>query len=292
MSFSSDVKQQLCKVQTDCEFCPAAELAGILETAGNIQEEKIRIVTENKDVAEKIKGLFEACFGFSIESQRANHCYIFLLKEENQIANVKEALAFDEDLEETTPFACCVASYIRGAFLGSGSISDPHKGYHLEFDMKKNSNRLYEALIKKEISAKLVQRKGHDILYIKEYEVIASILGMMGACNAVMEVYNVQIEKEMRNSINRQVNCETANVDKVVRASVRQMEAIEKIHRAGRFSALPDTLQEMARIRQEYPEDSLKELGERLKKPIGKSGVNHRLNRLIEIAAGIQEGKR
>jgi len=138
------------------------------------------------------------------------------------------------------------------------------------------------------IEAKITQRKHYQIVYLKEYEAIAELLGRIGAGGAAMEIYNVSIEKEIRNDVNRRMNCENANMDKIVKAYGKHIMAIRKIERTIGLDALPEALREIALIRLEYPDESLKALGERLMTPIGKSGVNHRLNRLIEIADAIQ----
>ncbi|MCX7714678.1 MAG: DNA-binding protein WhiA [Clostridia bacterium] len=291
MSFSANIKRQLCDVENLCPYCNAAELAGIMEFAGSKKSGCIRLVTENGYVAKKTAQLIDYCFGFSIPYFLQEQRYTFTIDEETILENMTSRLMlFDEnvdiadEMEELMPFDCCKASYIRGAFLGGGSISNPEKSYHLEFSARHEyaARRLCFVFENSGFYAKMIYRKAHHVVYVKEYETIADILGLMGAGGAMMQLYNIQIEKEMRNSVNRQVNCETANMDKVIKASFKQMEAINKIKNTIGFDKLPDTLREMAQIRLLYPEESLKELAERMH--IGKSGVNHRLNRLIEIA--------
>ena len=177
--------------------------------------------------------------------------------------------------------------------MGGGSISDPKKNYHLEFDAKNKSDAaiLIEVLKAEGISAKSTVRKNHAIVYVKGYEAIADVLGLMGAGNASMEIYNVSIEKEIRNDINRIMNCESANMDKVAKAYGKHILAIDKVCATVGLDSLPDTLKEIALVRMEYPDETLSELGARLEKPIGKSGVNHRLNRIIAIAEKINGGK-
>ena len=196
-----------------------------------------------------------------------------------------------DDYDMQTPFECCIMSYIRGAFLGGGSISDPKKSYHLEFDAKyePEADRLCSMLSKCGVASKMTYRKGHYIVYIKEYSVIADTLGIIGDSSSAFEIYNISIEKDVRNSINRQMNCENANMDKVADAYMKHLSAIEKVKNTVGIETLPEVLQEIARVRVMYPEDSLKQLGERLENPIGKSGVNHRLNRIVAIADEISD---
>ncbi len=181
---------------------------------------------------------------------------------------------------------CCMASYIRGAFLGHGSISDPKKAYHLEF-ITKSANEadfLCNLLFLGGLTPKLMQRKSYVIVYMKEANQIADLLGLMGDSADALELFGVQIEKDMRNNINRQVNCENANANKVAKAASKHIFAIKKIKAAKKWHELADTLKEIGDLRCRYPEDSIKALGERLDPPIGKSGVNHRLERILQIA--------
>ena len=184
------------------------------------------------------------------------------------------------------PFDCCRRAFIAGAFLGGGSINDPKKSYHLEFDSKSRQyiGEVIHILSVLGVSAKLTTRKSRYVAYVKGCDMIAAVLGIIGADFAALELYSVSVEKELRNEVNRRVNCENANLDKLAQASSRQIYAIEKIKKSVGLDALSDSLAEIAHLRIEYPEESLKELGARLDPPIGKSGVNHRLNRIIDFA--------
>jgi hypothetical protein len=181
---------------------------------------------------------------------------------------------------------CCKKAFLRGAFLVGGSISDPAKSYHFEIvcTSREQAEQLRNILIDFETDAKIVERKGHFVVYLKEGSQIVDTLGSMGAFVSLMNLENVRILKEMRNSVNRKVNCETANISKTVNAAVKQVEDIERIRDTIGFDTLPPTLREIAQVRLEYPEAPLKELGTYLDPPVGKSGVNHRLRRLSEIA--------
>ena len=181
---------------------------------------------------------------------------------------------------------CCRRSYIRGAFLASGSISDPEKGYHFEIVCSEASRaeQLLEMLGSFGVEAKITLRKNSYILYVKEGSQIADILNVMEAHVGLMKFENIRILKEMRNSVNRQVNCETANINKTVSAAVKQIEDITYLRDTVGFDHIPDNLVEAAIARLDNPDATLKELGETLDPPVGKSGINHRLRRLSEMA--------
>ncbi|NLZ73282.1 MAG: DNA-binding protein WhiA, partial [Bacteroidales bacterium] len=190
-----------------------------------------------------------------------------------------------------TQSTCCKRAYIRGAFLAAGSLSDPEKMYHLEFVNQdfKHSEDLKEMINLFEMDAKIVERKRHFVVYLKEGSQIVDLLNIMGAHLALMDLENVRIVKEMRNNVNRLVNCETANLKKTVSAAVKQLEDIEFIERTVGLASLPRTLEEVARFRAQYTEASLKELGAMLDPPVGKSGVNHRLRKISMIADRLRE---
>ena len=180
----------------------------------------------------------------------------------------------------------CIRSFIRGAFIGGGSISDPGKNYHMEFVTNNEdfAKSLKDLINKLGFNCKVVSRKNNFVVYLKESEQISDLLSIIGAHNALLSLQNTKIVKAMRNNVNRIVNCETANLSKTVNASVRQIENIKLIQDTIGISSLPENLQEIARIRLECEDMTLKELGEMLEPPIGKSGVNHRLRKIEDIA--------
>ena len=245
------------------------------------------ITTENEDVAARIQYLFERVFQKPIDYINKNGTFRFCPDFEFFADNIAtRLLLFNVGDDEITPMECCKSAYVRGAFLGGGSMLDPKKRYHMEFDTKHESYamQLQEILGSFGILAKITCRKGRYVVYVKEYEAIADILGIIGAVGAAMELYNVSIEKEIRNTVNRQANCEIANIEKVTKTASLQIESIKKIEKHLGLDNLPETLREIAEIRCKYPDESLKELGERLNPPIGKSGVNHRLKRIMAMA--------
>ena len=188
---------------------------------------------------------------------------------------------------------CCKRAFIRGTFLSSGSISDPEKGYHFEIVCpdRGKAEQLQGIIRSFHVEAKIVVRKKSYVVYVKEGAQIVDMLAVMEANVALMNLENIRILKEMRNTVNRKVNCEAANINKTVNAAVRQVEDIQLISRTVGFESLSDALAQVARLRLKYPDATLKELGMMLNPQVGKSGVNHRLRKLSEIADELRENK-
>lgn len=280
MSFSAQIKEKLCEYSMDCPMCPASETAGILRTAAYIND-IIKFTTENDFVAHRIAADIKNVFGITVQITGAKKSKTITIENYFEAENIKSILTGDP-----APFSCCKASYLRGAFLGGGSVSDPAKSYHLEICTKHKTEAEYisETMLCFDLKSKITNRKNNYVVYLKGCEQIAQALGLMGAPVGALEVFNIQIEKEMRNNINRRVNCENANAEKMAKAASKHIVAINKIKKSGKWDKLPEVLQEIGELRCIYPECSLKELGEMLDIPIGKSGVNHRLNRILEFA--------
>lgn len=283
MSFSAEVKEELAKHISPARHCQMAELSAMLHYAGQygLMEDgtlTIGFQSENEAVLRK---------GFTLLKKAYNIDTVIGVKGQKKA----DLLAIMGDLSgpaDTSLLkqACCRRAFVRGAFLSCGSISDPTKGYHLEFvcNNRTQAEQLQEIIGQFDIEAKIVCRKKYFVVYVKEGAGIVELLNIMEAHVALMNLENLRILKEMRNSINRRVNCEAANIQKTVQASTRQVEDIIYLRDYYGFSRLPDNLREMAEVRLAYPEAALKELGEYLSPPVGKSGVNHRLRKLSELA--------
>ena len=287
MSFTQNIKENISRTRNQCKSCDVAELSALVKLCTNYQGGEIFMATENDAVAERIQILFGRVFSKKLDYTNKNGSFRFYPEFEFFVSVMSDRLMlFGEAYEALIPNECCRTAYIRGAFLGGGSVSDPNSRYHLEFDARYEvyANQLCGILEKSGIKAKITYRKGRFIVYVKGYEQIADVLGLMGDVTAAMEFYNATIEKNIRNNANRQANCEVANIDKIARTAAQQEAAIRKIEKTTGFSNLPEPLKEMAKLRIENPFDSLKELGEKANPPIGKSGVNHRLKRIMEIA--------
>ncbi len=287
MSFSAQIKEKIADINTECDFCSAARLAGLMRFAAERGGGKAVISTENKTVSEAAARLCRECFGINVNYEYNEHSKLYkstLTSYDEDILCVE--LAADSSANSVMPFECCRKAFLSGAFLGGGSVNDPKKSYHLEFDTRKKEYAVdvLFALANEGINAKITKRKGRFVVYLKDYEQIAATLGLIGAGFAALELYSISVEKEIRNDVNRRVNCDNANLEKQSKASSRQLRAISIIEKKMGLESLSEVLREMAEVRRHYPEDNLCELGQKLNPPIGKSGVNHRLNRLIEIA--------
>lgn len=293
MSFSWDIKKKLCEILPDCPYCRRSELAGIIGFSGDFTEDRLKLLTGHQMLADRIKEDIKECIGFDVQITGEKSKRI-LIEDKSVLENLRAYLFLDDEGDalfesEMLDLDCCRASYIRGAFLSGGCVLDPKRSYHLEFDTKyrRSAGRMEKLLTEMGFPVKITYRKGHHLVYAKELEAIADILGLIGAGGGALTVYSVQVEKEMRNSINRQVNCDTANANKLAAASLKQRTAILKIKNEYGLEYLPDNLRELAELRLENPDESLQTLGEMLSKPIGKSGVNHRMNRIIEVAENL-----
>ena len=294
MSFSSEVKQELAKQSGKSRHCQIAELAALVAFDGKRQQligdAGDVLDSENPLLHEKYGLLLAQLFHVNIEEidtlplERIFET-IKMWNQSLRCANITETV--NGILLQQT---CCRRAYIRGAFLAGGSISDPNKSYHFEIVCREiaQAKQLQDAINSFEMEAKIVERKKHQVVYLKEGAQIVDMLNIMEAHVALMNLENVRILKEMRNSVNRQVNCETANINKTVNAAVKQIEDIKFIQEKGRLQELPDNLYEMAQVRLEHPEAPLKELGAYLNPPVGKSGVNHRLRKISEIAENMR----
>lgn len=294
MSFSSEIKQELSWQLPSARHCRLAEISAILSFCSHVETGtegtgNVRMHTENLAVARKyftlLKKTFNINMNVSVRQNRKPHG-----NRSFEITALTDMTAVRHVLIQNP---CCRRAYIRGAFLASGSVSDPEKGYHFEIVCADSARaeQLFAMLESFGIEAKITLRKHSYILYVKEGSQIADILNVMEAHVGLMKFENIRILKEMRNSVNRQVNCETANLNKTVSAAVKQIEDIQYIQSTIGFEKLPENLAEIARLRLEQPGMSLKELGQMLTPPVGKSGVNHRLRKLSFIAEELREHK-
>lgn len=309
MSFSIKVKNELANHISNATHCRIAELAALISMCGSVMIDennnyKIRIKTETQPTAEKIKKLLWKTFKVDVDiSTRENayskvgRTYTLLVGDHQQALKILQATKLiNENNEIGENFSitnnivimkdCCKRAFIRGAFMAAGSISDPNKSYHFEIkcNSEKKAKQLIELLENYNIDGKMVARKGGYVVYIKEGEGIVDVLNVMEAHVSLMEMENVRILKGMSNYYNRQVNCETANIKKTVATSVRQIDDIDFIIQNKGIDYLPEKLQDIAWVRKENPDASLQELGEMLDPPLGKSGVNHRLRKICQIA--------
>lgn len=315
MSFSGMVKDELSKNVSSARHCRIAETAAILSACARLERyhdgsERLRMQTENEAVVRKCFTLLRKTFNIETEiSIRENshlkrgNVYYIEISDKAQIQTVLQGTKLSVNSNTGSALNlnnalviqqnCCKRAFIRGAFLSSGSISDPQKGYHFEIVCPKEykAQQLQEIIRSFNIDAKIVLRKKSYVVYVKEGAQIVDMLAIMEANVALMNLENIRIVKEMRNTVNRKVNCETANINKTVNAAVKQMEDIKLIEQTVGFQSLNEGLSEIAELRLQYPEATLKELGMMLSPQVGKSGVNHRLRKLSALADELRENK-
>jgi DNA-binding protein WhiA len=309
MSFSSEVKEELGKRIGSSRHCQLAEIAAILTSIGHVEEgadgkSVLYLQTDNEQALRKFFTLIKKAFNIvtsileEMPDVRSNgRLYRPVLSDHESVTALLQATKLMDDEGRVRDFemgasplvtrnSCCKRAFLRDAFLCLGSISDPNKGYHLEFVCTtRQQAEVLQGLIESfDIEARIVIRKKYHVLYMKEGAGIVDLLNIMEAPVSLMNLENLRILKEMRNSINRTVNCEVANMAKTISAATKQLEDIEYIRDNGGLEKLPDNLREMAEVRLEHPDATLLELGTFLDPPVGKSGVNHRLRKLSEFA--------
>ncbi|MCI9492243.1 MAG: DNA-binding protein WhiA [Lachnospiraceae bacterium] len=313
MSFSGQVKEELSRHIHKSRHCQIAEIAAVLGFAGKLEEaggeSVLRVYTENLPLARKyfilMKKTFQVTCRIAVRQNIYLHksrTFVISLFGEEEIRRVLQAVKWRNEKNEDirtrelvhrllVQKSCCRRAFIRGAFLSAGSMSDPEKSYHFEIVCagEEKARQLMDLINSFDMDAKVVMRKKSYVVYLKEGAQIVDMLNIMEAHISLLNLENVRIIKEMRNSVNRQVNCETANINKTVSAAVKQLEDINYIKNTRGLDSLPENLREVALVRLQYPQAPLKELGTYLEPAVGKSGVNHRLRRLGEMAEEMRQ---
>ena len=293
MSFSGNVKAELCRAGLQRACCAEAEAYGILLYANTFSATEIKIITGSEEFAQHLPRLWRKAFGFGFDivpPEDNKGKFIYIINDRAKIDAIFEKYGYEASstlahhinlgvLEDE----CCRTSFIRGAFLAGGSITDPEKRYHLELvtDHMNVSRETYSMLLEMGFEPHDTTRAGHYITYFKQSEAIEDFFTTIGAAGAAMEIMEAKIEKGMRNSINRKVNCDSANADKIVSAASAQLEKIRFIDKEVGLESLPMDLQEVAFLRIANPEASLSDLAMLSDPPISKSGINHRLRKLM-----------
>lgn len=318
MSFSSKAKNDLSRIEIEKKCCLVAELAALIRMSGTIQiggleRINIKFTTENAAIARRIFTLLKSIYNVHTEVMvrrnrqlKKNNNYLMIVShKENTRKILQDTGILEKDSNNLYKISykiprnilkgrCCRRAYIRGAFLGGGSISDPEKTYHLEFvtHSEEHGKGLTRLINSFGLNSKMIQRKEESyVIYLKEGEQIVDLLNIIGAHSALLKLEDIRILKEVRNNINRIVNCETANLSKTINAAIRQTNNIEYIDKVMGIENLPENLVEIATKRLTHREASLKELGQMLNPPVGKSGVNHRLRKIEKIAERLKKEK-
>lgn len=310
MSFAAQTKKELTLVESD-SCCEKAELSALMRMNGSVQLSSNRKVildvsTENAAIARRIYSLIKKHFQVHTEllvrkkmRLKKNNVYIVRIPTAVQeilsdLHIVSEGFLFTEGIDpESIVGSCCKRAYLRGAFLAGGSVNNPEgSSYHLEISSmyEEHCKALVDLANEFDLNARFIERKKGFVLYIKEGEKIIEFLNIIGAHQALFKFEDVRIMRDMRNSVNRIVNCETANLNKTIGAAVRQIDNIKLIEKEMGLENLPDKLREVAQIRLAHPDMNLKEVGELLQGKVSKSGVNHRLRKLDELAERIRNG--
>ncbi len=294
MAFSAEVKQELCRQPLRRRCCAQAEAYGVLLYANTFHSRQARIITESAALKERLPKLFYRAFKLEFDQvPEGEGKGSFLLEDPDKLRTVFETFGLEWPdslslhinlslLEEDH----CRAAFLRGAFLAGGSVTDPMKSYHLELATSHyHVGRETPALLHEAgFSPKLTTRKGNQIVYFKQCDHIEDFLTAIGAPVSAMEVMNAKLERDLRGSVNRQVNCDSANADKTVAAAAEQVAAIQRLEEAGRLASLPDKLREAARLRLDNRSLALSQLAALCDPPVSKSALNHRLRKLLELS--------
>ncbi len=311
MSFSGKTKEELARIETGKNCCQLAELAALIRMDGTLQisanhRVALNVESESAPVARKLFKLAKLRLKVPVEIAvrrklrlKKHNSYLVRVQANNDL--LQELGLVGRDLQirpgikpELIRRQCCRRAYLRGAFLGGGSINNPEGTYHLEIitNDETHATELCKLLNSFQLGGKISPRKNWFVVYLKESEHIAELLTIIGAHAALLEFENVRVLKDMRNQVNRLVNCETANLNKTVDAAVRQVENIRVIEEQIGLDKLNEPLRRIAELRLEHPEVSLKELGELLVPKVGKSGVNHRMRKIEDLASRFQKSLR
>ncbi len=312
MSFSARTKNELARVAGAHNCCKKAELSALFSMDGSIQisgrRVYINIMNENAAVARKIFSMIREIFGARAEvlvrrknNLKKNNIYLVSVPPQEVTGGILSSLGLIDGAgrlpegikKDLLRKECCRRSYLRGAFIGGGSVNDPGGTYHMEIITNKEGHArdIKRLFMRFKLDARINTRKNWYVVYLKESDQIVSCLGIMGAHEALLDFENKRIFKDMKNQVNRLVNCETANLNKTVNAAVQQLESIMTVKEALGLDRLPLSLRQVAEVRINNPGASMRELGEMLSPRVGKSGISHRLRKLEELARRISPGK-
>jgi len=311
VSFAAQTKKELTLVETDA-CCEKAELSAMIRMNGSVQLTNQKVVldisTENAAIARRIYSLIKKRFQIHTEllvrkKMRLKKNNVYIVRVPNQVQAILADLSIVSEGFQFTPGIekgivknpCCKRAYLRGAFMAGGSVNNPEgSSYHLEIASmyEEHCQALVKLANRFDLNARFIERKKGFIFYIKEGEKIIEFLRLIGAHQALLRFEDVRIMKDMRNSVNRIVNCETANLNKTIGAAVRQIDNIRLLQREVGLENLPDKLREVAEIRLKHPDINLKEVGDLLKGAVSKSGVNHRLRKIDEMAEKLRNSQR
>lgn len=299
MSFSGDVKKELCELNCDRkDCCILAECYGALIMGKSFSLREIRFSSEYDFAADYIAALLSKCLGHDVcNTVKNNSKYQLVIKDQNTIREIFDLFGHEPNQvnlrinRANIADECCFSAFLRGAFISCGTVTDPNKNYHLELVVPflKLSQDLFKLVSDSGIHSKTVVRKGSHVIYIKDSENIEDFLTLIGAQLSSLQIMSVKIQKDMRNKINRKINFECANIERSVKAGLAQVDAINLIKERQGLDTLPPEYKELALLRLENPDMSLKQLGDALSEPLSRSGVKHRLDKIIEISSKLKK---
>ena len=297
ISFSGSTKAEICRSFPQKKCCAAAQCFGILLFCNSFSADGIRIITESREFGQILPKLFKKAFNLTFDlqpEQETSGKMIFQITDEAKIRTIMSSYGFDINrtismhinlsvLEDD----CCKVSFLKGAFLAGGSVTDPGKNYHMEFatthaSVAKEGHILMQEILP--VSPKTAVRGGGQVLYLKQSEQISDCLTFLGAPVAAMGIMEARLEKELNNKVNRRCNCDEANTSKVVEAAQEQLAAIRALHKKGLFESLPLKIKQAGEAREQHPEASLTELAAMMEPPITKPAMNNRLKKLMQMA--------
>ena len=297
ISFSGAAKAEICRSFPQKHCCALSQAFGVLLFCNSCNRDGIRIITESREFAQILPKLFKKAFGVTFDLQpeaETSGKLVFQITDPEKVSVIMETYGFSRDntlaLHVNLPVVeheCCRNSFLRGAFLAGGSVTDPVKGYHMELTTTHASVSRETFALMDEVLAfypKLASRGGNHVLYLKQSEQIADLLTYLGAPIAAMGIMEARLEKELNNKVNRRCNCDDANTSKVVEAAQEQLNAIRILKERGGFEHLPAKLLQAAKAREENPASSLSELAAMMEPEISKPAMNHRLKKLVELS--------
>ena len=302
ISFSGSAKAEICRNIPVKKCCALAECFGILLFCNTFSADSLKIVTESREFGQLLPKLFKRAFNVSFDifpSLEAPGKLAFQIVDPDKISVIMETYGFTPEetlaLHVNLPVLedeCCKASFLRGAFLAGGSVTHPEKGYHMEMTTTHQSVARETYTLMDDVlgfAPKLTERGGNAVLYLKQSEKISDLLTLLGAGVGAMAIMEARLEKEMSNKVNRRCNCDDANISKVVDAAQEQLTAIRFLRESGMFENLPDKLKQAAEARERNPESALAELASQMEPPISKPAMNHRLQRLVQMAQEVKQ---
>ena len=294
-SFCSNVKAEICRFPMNKHCCAVAEAYGVLLFCNTFSAAGVRIVTESRDFAQRLPKLFKKAFDLEFDQipEEEQGKQVFVIEDRQKTLEIYRAFGLEPEtivslhvnlsiLEEE----CCKISFLRGAFMAGGSVTDPEKRYHLELatSHQRVSREVYSLLMELGFYPKDTTRGGNSILYFKQSDYIEDVLTTLGAPVCAMRIMEAKVEKDLRNGVNRRVNCETANLGKAVDAAQEQLAAIRRLEATGAYRELPDKLRKTAELRKANPEATLLELAQMQDPPLTKSAINHRMRKILELS--------